>query len=91
MQYNAQASQCKNALRALDIADERYDITKRRFEAGAISVTDLNTAQQEADAARSQYIELLKSYWSNFYLIQKETLYDWERNRNIEIDKDIEQ
>lgn len=91
MQYNAQASQCKNALRALDIADERYDITKRRFEAGAISVTDLNTAQQEADAARSQYIELLKSYWNNFYLIQKETLYDWERNRNIEINKDIEQ
>ena len=83
MQYNAQASQCRNALRALDIADERYDITKRRFETGAVSVTDLNTAQQEAEAARSQYISLLKSYWNNYYLIQKETLYDWERNCDI--------
>lgn len=91
MQYNAQAVQCKNALRALDIADERYEITKRRFETGAISVTDLNTAQQEADAARSQYIGLLKSYWSNYYTIQKETLYDWERNMKIELNNDIEQ
>lgn len=91
MQYNAQAAQCKNALRALDIADERYEITKRRFETGAISVTDLNTAQQEADAARSQYIGLLKSYWSNYYTIQRETLYDWERNMKIELNNDIEQ
>lgn len=91
MQYNAQTVQCKNALRALDIADERYEITKRRFETGAISVTDLNTAQQEADAARSQYIGLLKSYWSNYYTIQKETLYDWERNMKIELNNDIEQ
>ena len=83
MQYNAQASQCRNALRALDIADERYDITKRRYETGSVSVTDLNTAQQEAEAARSQYISLLKSYWNNYYLIQKETLYDWERNCDI--------
>ena len=46
-------------------------------------MTDLNTAQQEAEAARSQYISLLKSYWNNYYLIQKETLYDWERNCDI--------
>ncbi|MDO5527550.1 MAG: TolC family protein [Prevotella sp.] len=91
LQFNSQAVQCKNALRALDIADERYDITKRRFETGAVSVTELNTAQQEADAARAQYVGLLQSYWSNYYQIQKTTLYDWERNRKIELNDDIEQ
>ena len=90
LQFNSQAVQCKNALRALDIADERYDITKRRFETGAVSVTELNTAQQEADAARAQYVGLLQSYWSNYYQIQKTTLYDWERKQKIEITNDIE-
>lgn len=31
--FNTQAVQCKNAQRAQEIADERYEITKRRFEA----------------------------------------------------------
>jgi len=52
MQFNMQATQCRNAQRAQDIADERYDIMRRRFEAGGVSVTDLNTAQQEQERAK---------------------------------------
>lgn len=88
LQFNMQSKQCKNALRAQDIADERYDITMRRYEAGAVTVTDLNTAQQEAENARAQYIHQLQTFWSGYYNLRKATLYDWERKQNLTIDFD---
>lgn len=75
--FNIHGAQCNSSLRAQDIANERYDITKRHFEAGTISVTDLNTAWQEAENARSQYLQMLQSYWTVYYSIRKSTLYDW--------------
>ncbi len=84
--FNTQAVQCKNALKAQDIANERYDITKRRFETGSITVTELNTAWQESESARAQYVRLLQSYWSTYYSLRKSTLYDWINGRDIEAD-----
>jgi len=86
MQFNSQAEQCKNAMRAQDIADERYGITKRRFETGAVTVTDLNTAQQESENARAQYIRLLQNFWTDYYTLRKATLYDWIQRHDIYID-----
>ena len=86
--FNTQPSQCKDALRAQEIAEERYGITKRRFEAGAISVTDLNTAQQELESAKKQYIAILQTFWTDYYTLQKSTLYDWINLSDIHVDFD---
>lgn len=86
MQFNMQATQCRNAQRAQDIADERYDIMRRRFEAGGVSVTDLNTAQQEQERARAQYIGQLKTFWSGYYALRQATLYDWIRQCDLSAD-----
>ena len=86
MQFNAQPAQCRNAQRAQDIAEERYDIMRRRYEAGTISVTDLNTALQEMTTAKAQYISQLHTFWTDYYSLQKSTLYDWTANRDILID-----
>lgn len=86
LQFNMQSMQCKNALRAQDIADERYDITKRRYETGAVTVTDLNTAQQESENARTQYISQLQTFWMGYYNIRKSTLYDWIGHHNLTVD-----
>jgi len=85
-QFNEQPSQCRDARRAKEIAEERYDITRRRFEAGTVSVTDLNTAQQEMESAKIQYINQLHTFWSDYYTIRRSTLYDWERKCDITID-----
>lgn len=85
-QFNAQPSQCRDALRAQEIAVERYEITRRRYEAGAISVTDLNTAQQEMESARAQYISQLQTFWNDYYTLQKSTLYDWQTHRDLTVD-----
>lgn len=86
LQFNMQYEQCMNALRAQDIADQRYDITKRRYETGAVTVTDLNTAQQESENARTQYISQLKTFWMGYYNIRKSTLYDWIGHHNLTVD-----
>ena len=85
-QFNMQADQCKNAMRAQDIADERYDITKRRFETGAVTVTDLNTAQQESENARAQYIRQLQTFWTGYYSLRQSTLYDWINHQELTVD-----
>lgn len=85
-QFNSQPQQCHDALRAQQIAEERYEITRRRYETGALSVTDLNTAQQEMESAKAQYITQLQTFWSDYYTLQKSTLYDWQRKTDITID-----
>ena len=84
--FNIQPSQCRDAFRAQEIAEERYDITRRRYEAGAISVTDLNTAQQEMESAKTQYINQLQTFWSDYYTLQKSTLYNWQAGHDLTVD-----
>lgn len=88
VQFNAQPSQCRDALRAQQIAEERYEIMRRRYESGAVSVTDLNTAQQEMESARAQYISQLHTFWNDYYTLQKATLYDWQGKQDITADFD---
>jgi outer membrane protein TolC len=85
-QFNVQPMQCRDAKRAQDIAEERYDITRKRFETGTISVTELNTAQQELESAKAQYINQLQSFWNDYYSLQKSTLYDWLNHRDLTVD-----
>lgn len=89
MQFNLQNEQCREAARAEEIADERYTLSLQRFETGSISVTELNTALQEKEAARAQYISQLQTYWNNYYNIQRYTL--WNYINNNEITTDFEQ
>ena len=86
MQFNAQPLQCRNALRAQEIAVERYEIMRKRYESGSISVTELNTAQQEMESAKAKYINQLLTFWNDYYSLQKSTLYDWQRKADL---KDI--
>lgn len=85
-QFNAQPAQCKDALRAQEIAVERYNITCKRYETGAMSVTELNTAQQEMESAKAQYIAQLSSFWNDYYTLQQETLYDWQNKTDLKVD-----
>ena len=88
MQFAYQAEQCRTAQRAEEISAERYEISKRRFEEGTITVTDLNTALQEAETAKSQYVSQLQTYWTDYYTLRRATLYDWQRRVRLTADYD---
>lgn len=83
MQFNNQAEQCRISARALAIAEERYDITKERFQNGGITVTDLNTAQKELDSASAQYVAQLSAFWGAYFGLRKLALYDFILKRDI--------
>lgn len=86
MQFAYQAELCRTAQRARDISSERYEMTRRRFEAGTISVTDLNTAMQEAESAKSKYVDQLQTYWVDYYTLRRATLYDWQNHAQLTAD-----
>lgn len=77
MQFSFQSEQCRTSMRAQDISNERYEITKKQFENGTLSVTELNTSLQELESAKAQYISQLKTYWIYYYTLRRYTLYDW--------------
>jgi outer membrane protein TolC len=89
MQFNNQARQCNISAKALQIAEERYDITKKRFQNGGITVTDLNTAQKELDNASEQYIHQLRTFWNAYFELRKLSLYDFIDKRDISAEFDL--
>lgn len=93
IKFNNQAKQCEISMKAREIADERYEITKKRFQNGSVTVTDLNTAQKEKDDAQMQYITQISTFWNAYFEIQKLSLYDYINKKDIstEFDKLIEQ
>lgn len=86
--FNNQIKQCKISKRALEIAEETYIMAYKRYENGTISVTDLNTANNELENAHSKYISQLNTFWNYYYEIQRITLYDYINNKDLDCDFD---
>ena len=74
--------------KAQEIAIKRYDITKKRFILGKITITDLNLAQEEKDRSVVQYLNSLENFWLDYYTLRRLTLYDFINDKKIEA-KDI--
>lgn len=91
IQFNQQTMQCEISEKALAVAQQRYIITKDRFQNGGITVTELNTAQKELDEASEQYISQLNTFWSAYFELRKLSLYDFIHKKDIsaEFDKII--
>ncbi len=83
--FNMQYQQVVIAAKSDTVAQKGYDITKARYLIGKISITDLNIAQREADQSKSNYVNALWTYWSNYYRLRRLTLYDFEINMPIQV------
>ncbi len=88
LKFNNQARQCEISEKALLIAEQRYEITKQRFQNGGITVTDLNTAQEELDGASQQYVSQLSTFWNSYFELRKLTLYDFIDDSDLKEDFD---
>ncbi|WP_196890424.1 TolC family protein [Aureivirga marina] len=71
------------AEKAKEVALRRYDITKKRYILGKITITDLNIAQQEQDRAVVSYLNTLENYWNDYYTLRRLTLFDFEKNEPL--------
>jgi outer membrane protein len=82
-QFEMLQEQIKITRVADDIAQRRYDITKNRYNIGKISITDMNIALTEKDAAKANYIQSLRDYWEAYFNLRMLTLYDFENGNQI--------
>jgi len=71
------------AKKAQEIALKRYDITRKRYVLGKITITDLNLAQQEKDRAIVSYLNSLEKFWVDYYTLRRLTLYDFIADKKI--------
>jgi len=85
-QFNNQRAQLDIANEADQIAQRRYKTNVETFMIGRISTLDLNDAQVSKDQARQNHISELYAYWSYYYQLRSITLWDFEKNTNIDAD-----
>ena len=71
------------AARSDTVAQRRYDISKKRYLIGKISIQDLFIAQQEKDGAQQNYVNSLRSFWNAWAELRRLTLYDFEQQEPI--------
>ncbi|MBQ4389550.1 MAG: TolC family protein [Bacteroidales bacterium] len=86
-QYNHQRSQCKVSRRAAAVSAERYSLVSDRFRAGNATVLELNTARNESDQARTQYLTDMGNYWIYYYSLRLYALYDFLAGEDIVLDE----
>ena len=83
LNWNNQRDFLTTAEKAQEIAIKRYDITKKRYILGKITITDLNLAQEEKDRSVFQYLSALENFWINYYTLRRLTLYDFMLDQKI--------
>ena len=85
-ELNNQSRQLLIAQESDSIAQRRYETNIATYLAGSISTLELNDAQNSKDQARQRRIEQLHQYWYRYYQLRSITLWDFERNENINAD-----
>ncbi len=71
------------AQRYTESAKKRYEITYQRYLIGKISITDLNLALTEQEAARRGYLQAIRDFWSAVYELRGLTLYDFVNGKSL--------
>ncbi len=66
-----------------DIAGRRYEISRKKYMNGDISITDLNIATQEKDEAKKSFIAALRDFWIAYYELRQLTLYDFKEDHPL--------
>ncbi len=82
-QFDLVRDQVDLAFTAYEVSQKRQEITQQRYLIGKISLTDLNIAIDEQEAARRSYIDALRNFWLAHYQLRTLTLYDFEQNVSL--------
>ena len=86
MNWSSQRDFLATSEKAQEIALKRYEITKKRYVLGKITITDLNIAQQEKDKAIVDYLNSLEKFWVDYYTLRRLTLYDFAADEKLTIE-----
>lgn len=85
MKWGMQKEQIQLSIEANNLSQQRYEIAKQKYALGSLGYTDYNNAQLDKDKAVTEYMNNLRDYWSMYYLLRRLTLFDFSKNKMIEI------
>ena len=83
LNWENQRNFLETSKKAQEIAIKRYEITKKRYILGKITITDLNLAQREKDQSVVSYLNSLEKFWVDYYTLRRLTLFDFKTNKKI--------
>ncbi len=86
LNWSSQRDFLYTSQKAKEVATKRYDISRKRYVLGKISITDLNIALRERDNAVLKYLNSLEDFWRDYYVLRQLTLYDFINDKKIEVD-----
>ena len=88
MQFNDQRSRCEISKRAMDLAEESYQLALKSFGDGNMDMTKLDQIRSKRDQAVSSYLSNVGSFWNYYFAIRKATLYDYKSGTDINAEFD---
>ncbi len=84
MQFNMQGKKVNVASLTNKRAESRSNVATKLYMMGQSSILDLNSAINEKNNARNNYINTMSEYWRLYYTIRSITGYDFEHDTEIE-------
>lgn len=69
--------------KADEVAQQRYLASQNSYLIGKIDITNLGIALREKDAAKRNYLQALKTFWTSYYNLRRLTLYDFAAQRPL--------
>ena len=84
-QFNLAARRVGISRRTAETAERHYDVARRLYVMGKTTVLELNNALNEKEGARQSAMSALETYWNLYFTLRSLTLYDFDKNREIEV------
>ena len=69
MQFSIIKADVPTSLAIDSLAGKRYAIANQLYQAGKLSLLELQVSQTQKDEARQQYIKLLRQFWEGYYYL----------------------
>jgi outer membrane protein TolC len=83
--FAVQQQMIHSRIEAVELARLAYEQTQERFVIGTVDINSLTLSTTRRQTAQQNYIRALQNYWQSYYKIRQLTLFDFERNRPIEV------
>ncbi len=83
--FSVQQQMIRSAEEAMELAKVAYEQTQERFIIGKADINSLTLSTNRRQEAQRNYISALRNYWQSYFKLRKLTLYDFEKDRPIEV------
>ncbi len=87
--FSVQQQMIRSAEEAMELAKLAQDQTQERFIIGKADINSLTLSTNRRQQAQRNYISALRNYWQSYFKLRRLTLYDFEKNRPIEVDFNV--